>query len=79
MGRVVFHAQVARIPSLSFFYGALASIISGFLIPLTLLALFFLPFRLLGGLWVSRLHGVYFRRLGRGSSQSSSLAGRCVL
>ena len=76
MSRVVFRTQVAWIPHLPFFRGALASIISVFLIPLTLLALFFLPFRLLGGLWVSRLYGVHFRRLGRRSSQSSSLAGR---
>jgi hypothetical protein len=79
MGRVVFHTQVAQIPHLPFFHGSLASIISGFFLPLTLLSLFFLPFRLLGGLWVSRLHGVYFRRLGRRSSQSSSLASRWVL
>jgi hypothetical protein len=79
MGRVVFHAQVAWIPRLPFFRVVLASIISGIFIPLTLLSLFFLSFRLLGGLWVSRLHGVYFRRLGRGSSQISSLVGRCVL
>jgi hypothetical protein len=76
MGRVVLRTQVARIPHLLFFRGALASGISGFFLPLTLLSLFFLPFRLLGGLWVSRLHGVYFRCLGRRSSQSSSLAGR---
>jgi hypothetical protein len=79
MGRVVFYAQVAWIPRLSFFCVVPTSIISGFFIPLTLLSLFFLPFRLLGGLSVSRLHDVYFRCLGRGSSQSSSLAGHCVL
>jgi hypothetical protein len=49
MGRVVFYTQVARMPRLPFFYSALASIISGFFIPLTLFALFFLPLRLLGG------------------------------
>jgi hypothetical protein len=76
MGQVVFRTQVARIPRLSFFRGALASIISGFFLPLTLLSLFFLPFKLLGGLWFSHLHRVYFQRLGRRSSQSSSLAGR---
>ena len=79
MGRVVFRTQVARIPNLPFFCSVPASIISGFFIPLTLLSLFFLPFRLLGGLWVSRLHCVYFQRFGRGSNQSSSLAGNCVL
>jgi hypothetical protein len=79
MGWVVFRTQVARIPRLPFFNVVPTSIIVGFFIPLTLLLLFFLPFRMLGGLWVSRLHCVYFRCLGRGSSQSSSLAGRCVL
>jgi hypothetical protein len=79
MGRVVFHAQVAWIPRLPFFSVFPTIIIVGFFIPLTLLSLFFLPFRLLGGLWVSRLHYVYFRRFGRGSIQSSSLAGHCVL
>jgi hypothetical protein len=49
MGRVVFCEQVARIPCLLFFSVVLASIIIGFFIPLTLLSLFFLPFRLLGG------------------------------
>jgi hypothetical protein len=79
MGRVVFRAQVAWIPRLSFFSVVPASIIGSFFIPLTLLSLFFLSFRLLGGLWVSRLHCVYLRRFGRGSSQSSSLVGRCML
>ena len=74
MGWVVFHAQVAWIPCLLFLSVVPASIIIGFFIPLTLLSFFFLPFRLLGGLWVSRLYRVYFRCLGRGSSQSSSLA-----
>ena len=76
MGWVVFRAQVARIPRLPLFGGTLASIIIWFFIPLTLLALFFLPLRLLVALWVSHLYGVYFRRLSRRSSQSSSLAGR---
>jgi len=76
MGWVVFHTQVAWIPRLPLFHGALANIICGFFLPLTFLSLFFLSFRLLGGLWVSQLHGVYFRRLGRRSSQSNSLAGR---
>jgi hypothetical protein len=79
MGWVVLHTQVARIPRLSFFSVVPTNIIIGFLILLTLLSFFFLPFRLLGGLWVSRLHCVYFRCFGRGSSQSSRLAGHCVL
>jgi hypothetical protein len=79
MGQVVFHAQVAWIPHLPFFSVVLASIISGFFIPLTLLSLFFLPFRLLGGLLVIRLHYVYLRYFGSGRSQSSSLTGHNVL
>jgi hypothetical protein len=79
MGRVVFLTQVAWIPHLLFFSVVPASIIGRFFIPLTLLSFFFLSFNLLGGLWVSRLHCVYLRRLGRGSSQSSSLVGHCVL
>jgi hypothetical protein len=80
MGRVVFRAQVAWIPRLPFFSVVPASIIVGFFVPLTLLSLFFLPFRMLGGLWVSRLHCVYFQHFGRGSSQSSSLVGHlCVV
>jgi hypothetical protein len=79
MGRVVFRAQVALIPHLPFFSVVPASIIGRFFIPLTLFSLFFLSFRLLGGLLVSQLHYVYLRFLGRGSSQSSSLVGRCVL
>jgi hypothetical protein len=79
MGRVVFRVQVAWIPRLPFFSVVPASIIVGFFVPLTFLSLFFLPFKLLGGLWVSRLHCMYFRRFGRGSSQSSSLASRGVL
>jgi hypothetical protein len=44
-------------PSISQYFCAI--IIGGFLISLTLLSLFFLSFRLLGGLWISRLHCVY--------------------
>jgi hypothetical protein len=40
---VVFHTQVAWIPHLLFLSVAPTSIISGFLIPLTLLSLFFFP------------------------------------
>jgi hypothetical protein len=79
MGLVVFRTQFAWIPCLPFLSVVPANIIGGFLIPLTLLSLFFLSFRLLGGLWVSRLHYVYLRRFGRGSNQSSSLASRYVL
>jgi hypothetical protein len=79
MGQVVFFAQVAWIPHLPFFSVVPTRIIIGFFIPLTLLSFFFIPFRMMGGLWVSRLHSVYFQHFGRGSSQSSSLDGRCVL
>jgi hypothetical protein len=79
MGRVVFRAQVAWIPRLSFLSVVPARIIGRFFIPLTLLSLFFLSVRLLGGLWVSRLHCVYLQRFGRGSSQSSSFSGHFVL
>ena len=76
MGWVVLRTQIARIPRLPLFGGTLASIIIWFFIPLTLLVLFLLPFGLLVGLWVSRLYGVYFRRLSSRSNQNSSLAGR---
>ena len=76
MGWVILRTQIAWIPRLPLFGGTLASIIIWFFIPLTLLVLFFLPFGLLVGLWVRRLYGVYFQRLSRRSSQSSSLDGR---
>jgi hypothetical protein len=76
---VVFHAQVTWILRLLLFSVSPTSIIGRFLIPLTLLSLFLLSFRLLGGLWVCRLHTVYIRRLGRGSSQTSGLAGHFLL
>jgi hypothetical protein len=79
MGRVFFRAQVAWIPQISFLSVVPTGIISWFFIPLTLLSLFFLSFRLLGSLWVIRLHYVYFRRLGRGNSQGSGLVGHRVL
>jgi hypothetical protein len=43
MGQVVFHAQVAWIPCLSFLSVVPASIIGRFFIPLTLLSFFFFP------------------------------------
>jgi hypothetical protein len=61
VGRVVFHAQVAWIPYLSFLSVTPASIISRFLIPLGLLSLFFLSFRVLGGIWICQFHYVYIR------------------
>jgi hypothetical protein len=47
--------------------------------PLTLISLFLLSFRLLGGLRVYRLHIVYIRCFSRGRSQTSGLDGRCPL
>jgi hypothetical protein len=79
MGRVVFRAQVAWMPHLPFISVVPTNIIGRFFIPLTLLSLFFLSFRLLAGLWINQLHYMYIRCFGRGSNQSSSLAGRCVL
>jgi hypothetical protein len=49
MGWVVFRTQVAQIPRLSFFRGVLTSIIRGFFLPFTLLALFFFPL----GCWLA--------------------------
>jgi hypothetical protein len=49
MGWVVFHTQVARIPRLSFFRGALTSIISGFFLPFPFFRCFFFP----SGCWVA--------------------------
>jgi hypothetical protein len=51
-----------------------ANIIGGFVIPLTLLSLFLLFVRLLGGLRVFRFHNVYISRLSRGRSRNSGLA-----
>jgi hypothetical protein len=76
MGWMVFCTKVARIPGLPLFSSALASFIIWFFVPLTLLTLFFLPIRLLVGLWVRRLYGVYFRRLSRRGSRNICLAGR---
>jgi hypothetical protein len=59
VSRVVFHAKVTQIPRIIFLCVVPASIIGGFLIPLTILLLFFLSFRLLVGLQVHRLHTVY--------------------
>jgi hypothetical protein len=79
VSRVVFHAKVAWILQLLSLCVSPTNIIGGFLIPLTLLSLFFLPFSLLVGLWVRRLHTVYIRRLSRGSNQTRGLVGHCLL
>jgi hypothetical protein len=79
VSQVVFHTQVTWILRLPFFSVSPTNIVSGFLISLTLLALFLLSFGLLGGLWICRWHTVYIQRLGRESSQNSGMAGCCVL
>jgi ABC-type Na+ efflux pump permease subunit len=79
MGRVVFLEKITRILRLLLFSVTPASIIGGFLIPLTLLSLFLLFAKLMGGLWVCHLHTVYIQRLGRGNNQTGGLVGRCLL
>ena len=80
MSRMVFHAKVTHILQLPLLYVSPANIVVGFLIPLTLLiSLLFIPFRLLVGLRVHRMHTVYVRRLSRGSIQTRGLVGRCLL
>ena len=80
MSRGVLHAKVTQILRLSLLCVALANIIVGFLIPFTLLLLlFFLPFRLLVGLRVRRLHTVYVRHLGRGNWQTRGMVGLYLL
>jgi hypothetical protein len=49
MGRVVFRAQVAWIPRLPLFCGALASIFSRFFLPLPFFRCFFFP----SGCWLA--------------------------
>jgi hypothetical protein len=79
VSRVVFREKVTQILRLLLLSVAPASIIGRFIIPLTLLLLFLLSVRLLGGLQVCRLHTVYIRILGRGNNRTSGMAGRCLL